>query len=94
VITESNMDRWLPYVNRARAELMTKTIGEIQRDTAYTWAARALVAYDRGWKDDAIEYGHEAAEHAALAELAGYPGIADEILSALKAAHAAVRTER
>lgn len=97
MIVDLRADPWLAAIARARSELTQKTAGEIQRDTAYAWAARALVAYDRGWIADANAYGDEAAEHAALAELEGYSGLVEEIVSALKAARQQiplVRSER
>lgn len=67
----------------ARHELAQKTLADIQRETAYKWAHRALAAYTyaaeanalpppakstAAWLLDAHEYGHEALEHAALTE--------------------------
>ncbi len=58
---------------QARADLATKTLAEINRETAMLWGARALVALARyretgnaNWLRDATEYRHEAVEHAAL----------------------------
>lgn len=50
----------------AIAELQKKSLLEIQRDTALTWAYRAAAARELGLEHDAIEYQHEALEHAAL----------------------------
>jgi hypothetical protein len=59
----------------ALAEISTKTLKQIQIETAYTWAYRAWAAYsiacerqDNALFADAIEYEHEAIEHAALAD--------------------------
>lgn len=43
-----------------------KTLKQIQVETAYKWAGRALAAASLGLGHDAIEYAHEAIEHAAL----------------------------
>lgn len=53
---------------RAIAELQTKSLDQIQVETAYTWAYRAWAAYKLGLPHDAVEYAHEAIEHAALSE--------------------------
>ena len=50
----------------AIAELQQKTLQQIQVETAYTWAYRASAARALGLDADAIEYEHEALEHAAL----------------------------
>ena len=64
----------------ALAELGTKRLDDIQRETALTWAYRAraaglfmrraqaqgLHALAHRWLRDATEYAHEAVEHAAL----------------------------
>ena len=64
----------------ALAELQQKSIEQIQRETARTWAYRAWAAktiasdaWSRGdsvqahrYGHDAIDYEHEALEHAAL----------------------------
>ena len=75
-----------PFVERARKELQEKSLGDIHYETACVWAARALVAYDAGITADADDCAHEAAEHAALAELQGNAGIVAEILGALRKA--------
>lgn len=56
----------------ALRELQTKSRQEIETETAFKWAARALAAYtiyfetgETEWLFDAIEYHHEAVEHAA-----------------------------
>jgi len=65
-----------------RVELARKTLAEVQRETAFTWARRARRAYLNSaasmregksaehvrWLLDAQEYEHEALEHAALAD--------------------------
>lgn len=58
----------------AATELAEKTASEIQVDASYHWAGRAVVAYrmyhkagDPAVRDQAVEYAHEALEHAAMA---------------------------
>lgn len=51
---------------RALTELQTKSIEQIQSETAYIWAYRAWAARELGLTLDASEYFHEALEHAAL----------------------------
>ncbi len=53
-------------IEKAMRELPGTTLGEIQMQTAYTWAGRACAAATLGLHTDAIEYAHEAIEHAAL----------------------------
>lgn len=50
----------------AFSELRSKTLKQIQVETAYKWAGRACAAALMGLHDDAEEYAHEAIEHAAL----------------------------
>lgn len=64
------------------AELQQKTRAQIETETADKWGARAVAAYglfvadkDTRWLSDAIEYAHEAVEHAAAAEEAGAQGV-------------------
>lgn len=47
-------------------ELQTKTLNNIQVETAITWINRACAAMQMNNTDDAREYAHEAVEHAAL----------------------------
>lgn len=63
-------------IAKADAELRVKTIQQIQTETAYVWASRAIVCYDRyrhewnntyHWLRDGDEYAAEAIEHAGLA---------------------------
>jgi len=56
-------------------EILSKSEGQIQRETAYKWASRAMACYwlygrsgDMSWALRAEEYRHEAIEHAAVAE--------------------------
>lgn len=62
-------DRLTPYITKAAAELRHKTLRDIQIETALTWCGRACAAALSGTVNggaDAIEYAHEAIEHAAL----------------------------
>jgi len=58
---------------QALDELRTKTLCDVHRETAIKWAWRGWAACflwmqhpGATWRDDAIEYTHEAIEHAAL----------------------------
>jgi hypothetical protein len=57
----------LALVPIARNELSRKSLKDVQVDTAYTWASRAVAAVNLQRLSDAREYWHEAVEHAALA---------------------------
>ena len=64
----SNLD-----LNKGNKDVSEKSLSDIQRDTAWTWASRAAACYEKlaktgdwKWKTDAEEYRHEAVEHAAL----------------------------
>lgn len=84
-----------PQQQQALAELAEKTIEQIQRETAYTWAYRAWAARELATKTtsraaflgmmcDATEYSAEAVEHAALA--------GDEVLSDVRQIVAGIRS--
>lgn len=68
------------YVEQGLVELQAKTLKQIQIETARTWCGRACAAAELGLPADAIEYGHEAVEHAALS---GDDGLLNEVRSAL-----------
>jgi hypothetical protein len=62
----------------AKREVLQKPRSQIEQETAFKWAARAVVTYDLfrstrlpRWLHDSSEYGHEAIEHAALADESG-----------------------
>jgi len=81
----------------AEAELSHISMDEIQASTAVTWAARAIVAYQRyvdygigKWRLDACEYHHEALEHAAVAS----PGVLEMLRPALSDAARAAGVEK
>jgi hypothetical protein len=74
-----------PFVQQAIAEFRSgKTLRQIQHETAYVWAGRAIAAQMMGHPADAIEYAHEAIEHAALS---GVAGLLDEIREAFRGVH-------
>jgi len=56
----------MDYVGKALAELRVTSLQQIQVETAQVWCGRSLAAHMLGLTADAIEYGHEAIEHAAL----------------------------
>lgn len=60
-------------IEEAKQELLKKSLDDIQRETAYKWASRALAAramfeQNQQFMLDYHEYMHEALEHAALVE--------------------------
>lgn len=55
-------------LDKARRELLSKSLHDIQCETALVWCARACVAAEMGLDHDATEYAHEAIEHAALCD--------------------------
>lgn len=62
-------------LNAALNEITTKSESQIQIETAYKWASRAIICYrlfsnSRELKlfAQAVDYHHEAIEHAASAE--------------------------
>jgi hypothetical protein len=60
------MDKLQDQYLKGLEELRNSTLKQIQIDTAYKWAGRALAAHYLGLHHDAIEYAHEAIEHGAL----------------------------
>lgn len=66
-------------VQIATVELGRKSLRDIQVETAYTWAGRAVAAAKLGRLPDAHEYWHEAQEHAALAGIAVFEQIRSEV---------------
>jgi hypothetical protein len=70
------------HLDQARGELRIKTKAQIDAETAEMWGARAVAAWefyassaDSRWAFQAVEYAHEAREHAAT----GTPGTLDRI---------------
>lgn len=65
-------------LEKARKELSEKTLSEIQKATAWTWASRAVVSFENVLLADkekkvsvfmaGQEYLHEAIEHASLVD--------------------------
>lgn len=70
------------YYREGLEELARKSLKDIQTETAYKWAGRALAAAAMGKGHDAIEYAHEAIEHAALC---GKDGVLREVRDVMKA---------
>ena len=68
------------YLDKAIADVSSKTLTQIQYETAWTWTARACVAAQLGKPEDAREYAHEGLEHAALS---ARPMFVDEIRAVL-----------
>jgi hypothetical protein len=73
-------------VLNAAGELRSKSFSQIASETAETWGARALAAYDmyrstgnRKWLVEAVSYHHEAVEHAADAGPAMLTAISAEL---------------
>jgi hypothetical protein len=60
------MTRFDIAISESVDELGRKGLREIQIETAYKWAGRAIAAKMMGIGGDAHEYAHEAIEHAAL----------------------------
>jgi hypothetical protein len=54
------------YVQHALAELAVKPLQQIQFETTKIWYGRAIAAVKLDKPVDALEYAHEAIEHAAL----------------------------
>jgi hypothetical protein len=64
-------------LEEARLEVSQKTLKEIERETAWKWAARAVAAYElwvggnRAMYHDACTYLGEALEHSVFADETG-----------------------
>jgi|APFre7841882654_1041346.scaffolds.fasta_scaffold300685_2 predicted TPR repeat methyltransferase len=58
-------------LQQARRDVAGKHRLVIHQDSAWKWAALAVAAYERGLRADAVDYYHEAVEHAALADPSG-----------------------
>lgn len=63
------------YIQKGMTELRSKTLKQIQVETAMTWCGRACAAASIR-PAEATEYAHEAIEHAALS---GFPALLHEI---------------
>jgi hypothetical protein len=55
----------------ARRDVASKPRAQINRESAWKWAALAVAACEAGRIGDAVDYHHEAIEHAALADPTG-----------------------
>lgn len=62
----SESDLFSREVAAAQREVATKSLREIQAETAVKWCARAVAAQGLGADSDAKEYAHEALEHSVL----------------------------
>ncbi len=69
------------YIHKAMAELRVMSLRAIQVETARTWAGRACAAAQLGLHHDAVEYSHEALEHAALS---GSDNVLHEVRAAMR----------
>jgi hypothetical protein len=65
-------------IDEARREILNKSKVQIEEETAVKWAARAIAAYilfaetrDPSFLFDAVEYHHEAVEHASDTPILG-----------------------
>lgn len=58
-------------LRQAYEDVASKPRAVIHHDSAWKWAALAIAAYGAGLRADAVDYYHEAVEHAALADLSG-----------------------
>ncbi len=68
----------MTQLDEAREEVQVKSRSQIEEETAYKWAARAVAAHENyaqtrnvSWLRDCQDYYHEAVEHAALADHSG-----------------------
>ena len=58
-------------LREARLDVRSKRRTQINRESAWRWAALAVAACEAGRPSDAVDYYHEAVEHAALADQLG-----------------------
>ena len=58
-------------LREARLEVRSKHRVRINKESAWRWAALAVAACEAGQFSDAVDYHHEAIEHAALADQSG-----------------------
>jgi hypothetical protein len=77
-------------LDKGEKDISEKTLSDIQKETAWTWASRSAACYEKlaktgdwKWKTDAEEYRHEAVEHAALIGDT-HPHVLEEIHDALE----------
>ncbi len=62
-------------IESARKEVLGKSHGQIEEETAWKWASRAIACFEiyqatgvMAWLKDSEDYYHEAIEHAAFAD--------------------------
>lgn len=84
-------------IEQSKRELLAKSEQQIEYETAVTWGARAIAAYELGmqtgrstWIYFAEHLYHEALEHAALAS---EPAFATEIRRAVESTRRAALAE-
>ena len=77
-------------LDKGEKDISEKSLAQIQKETAWTWASRAAACYEKlaktgdwKWKTDAEEYRHEAVEHAALIG-DSHPHVLEEIHKSLE----------
>lgn len=77
-------------LDKGEKDITEKSLADIQKETAWTWASRAAACYEKlaktgdwKWKTDAEEYRHEAVEHAALIG-DSHPHVLEEIHKSLE----------
>jgi hypothetical protein len=58
-------------LQEARRDVATKPRSQVNRESSWKWAALAVAAWERGMVADAVDYHHEAVEHAALCDSSG-----------------------
>lgn len=76
------MNKMEESIEKALNELESKSLDQIQYETAINWCGRACAAVVLGKFTDAREYAHEAIEHAALSKTTGLLQSVYNILSA------------
>ena len=58
-------------LSEAHHDVATKPRAQINRESAWRWATLAVAAYEARLFTDAVDYFHEAVEHAALCDPTG-----------------------
>jgi hypothetical protein len=66
-------------LEEARRTVANQSRSQVNRESAWKWAALAVAACERKLLGDAVDYHHEAVEHAALADPSG------QLLTAVRA---------
>jgi hypothetical protein len=80
-------------LDAARSEIVSTTKAAIEKETACAWGARAIASFEKfkatrdlNWLAVAVEYEHEALEHAAASDAATFATIQSELESLKKVA--------